>query len=313
MVLSHFTTYIASFLFIWLGSGLIISSVDRFSRKLHLSSFAVSFFILGLLTSTPEFAVGVTSLVEKKPEIFVGNLIGGIPALFLFVIPVLAILGNGITLKNDFDKKTFIFSLFVIFAPTLFLINLKLTFLKGIILILLYLILLVIVQKNRGFLDNGNKELFHIKAYSYKDILKIIIGMAIVFGSSQIIVDKTLFFADILKISPFYISLIALSLGTNLPELFLAIRSVVLGRKTIAFANYLGSAASNTFLFGIFSILMKENVVVVVSNFYVTFIFIFLGLSLFYYFCKTKSNLSRTEGVALFLVYIAFIIYEFIK
>ena len=68
--------YIFSFLLIWFVAGLIVTSVDRLAHKLNLSSFAVSFFLLGILTSVPEISVGINSLIDKKPEIFVGNLIG---------------------------------------------------------------------------------------------------------------------------------------------------------------------------------------------------------------------------------------------
>lgn len=301
--------YSVAFLFIWLGSGLIVSSVDKFSKKLNLSPFALSFIVLGILTSTPEFAVGLQSVAENNAEIFVGNLLGGIPVLFLFVIPILAVLGNGINLKNDLDKNTLLVSLGVILAPSLLVLDKKVTNIEGILMIFLYFCLTVLIQKRHGLFDGSNKKLLDVKAYSYKDMAKVLIGVAIVFISSNLIVDKTFYFSNLLSISPFYISLIGISLGTNLPELSIAIRAVISGKKDVAIGDYLGSAASNTLLFGIFTLLISGEVLTV-NNFLMTFMFIASALILFFFFSRSKNSISRKEGAILFAVYVVFVAFE---
>ncbi|PIP14976.1 hypothetical protein COW98_00745 [Candidatus Roizmanbacteria bacterium CG22_combo_CG10-13_8_21_14_all_35_9] len=87
MVIIHLVFYLASFLIIWYCSGIIISLVDRFSHRLKLSSFSVSFFLLGILTSIPEFSIGINSIINQTPDIFIGNLLGSSLILFIFVIP----------------------------------------------------------------------------------------------------------------------------------------------------------------------------------------------------------------------------------
>ena len=103
--------YVLSFVAIWFGAGLIISSVEELSKKLNISSFAVSFFVLGILTSIPEASVGINSIIDRDPEIFVGNLIGASLVLFLLVIPILAVAGNGIRLAHQLDGKSLLVSL----------------------------------------------------------------------------------------------------------------------------------------------------------------------------------------------------------
>lgn len=309
MLLFNILLYLGAFIFIWIGSGLIVSSVDRFSKKLRISSFIISFVILGLLTSTPEFAVGLQAVADHDAEIFVGNLLGGIPVIFLFVIPILAMLGNGINLKNELDKKTLVFSLIVIAAPSFLVLDKRITNIEGAALIALYLTLVYFVQRKHKLFDPNNFQTLKIKLYSYIDILKVLIGIGIVFVSSNVIVDKTLFFADYLNVSAFYIGLIVISLGTNLPELSLAIRSVILGKKDVAMGDYMGSAAVNTFLFGLFT-LLHNGEVITVTNFVVTFFFISIALVLFYVFSRSKNTISRKEGAILFALYIVFVSVE---
>ena len=309
MFLVNLLLYIISFILIWLGSGLIVSSVSKFTKGLKLSPFIFSFVFLGLLTSTPEFSVGLQAVADHDAIIFVGNLLGGIVVLFLFIIPLLAVFGNGISLKHELDSKTLLATLVVIAAPSLLVLDKRVSNIEGIFLIVLYLILLFFVQRKNGIFDRDNEKLLNVKAYSYKDILKIIVGIGIVFISSSTIVDKTMYFADTFRISAFYISLIVISLGTNLPELSLAIRSVISGKKEVAMGDYMGSAAANTFLFGLFT-LLHNGEVLTVSNFIVTFIFILLGLMLFYFFFRTKNFLSRRNGIILLIMYILFLIFE---
>lgn len=312
MILINLLLYIISFIAIWLGAGLIISATSKFSKKLKLSPFAFSFVFLGILTSTPEFSVGLQAVANHDAEIFVGNLLGGIVVLFLVVIPLLAIVGNGISLKHELDNKMLLATMGVIVAPSLFILDKKVTNLEGVVLIALYLVLIFFIQKRNGIFNKENEQLLNAKSYSYMDILKILLGAGIVFVASSLIVDKTLYFAEILSISAFYISLIVVSLGTNLPELTLAIRSVISGKKELAMGDHIGSAAVNTFLFGLFTILHNGEVLTI-SNFLVTFIFIATALIVFYFFFRTRNFISRRNGLVLFCIYILFVALELLR
>jgi len=301
--------YLIAFIFIWFGAGLIVSSASKFSTKLKLSPFAFSFVFLGILTSVPEFSVGIQSVANQHPEIFVGNLLGGIVVLFLVIIPILAIFGNGINLKHELDNKTLLVTLGVILTPSLFILDKKVTNLEGAVLVALYMFLLFLVERKNGIFDRKNQQLLNIKAYSYKDLFKMILGIGIVFVASAIIVDKTTYFAGIFNISAFYISLFVIALGTDLPELSLAIRSVISGKREIAMGDYIGAAAASTLLFGVFT-LLHNGEVLTVSNFIVTFLFIVTALGLFYFFFRTKNYISRGNGFVLLGIYVIFVIVE---
>lgn len=309
MFLTNLLLYLISFACVWFGAGLIVSSVSKFTQKLRISPFVFSFVFLGILTSIPEFSVGLQAVADHKAEIFVGNLLGGIVVLFLVVIPLLAIFGNGINLKHELESKMLLATLAVILLPSIFVLDKRVTNLEGVILVLSYAVLLYLVQRKKGIFDKDNVELLHIKAYSYRDILKIIAGMGIVFLASNIIVEKTLFFAGYFHIAAFFISLLFISLGTNLPELSLAVRSVLIGKKDVAMGDYMGSAAVNTLLFGIFT-LLHNGEVLTVNNFFMTFLFIASSLLFFYIFSYKKQYISRTNGLILLSIYIIFVIFE---
>lgn len=310
MLLSNIVLYLASFIAIWIGSGLIVSSTIKISHKFRIPQFFVSFVILGLLTSTPEFAVGLSSVSSNAPGIFIGNLLGGIAVLFLFVIPLLAILGKGIQLRTSAGQGTILVSLIVSILPFIVVFDGRVTNPEGVFLIASYLTGVLLLQLRHSFLKKRSGNLLQIKRYSFIDIFKVLVGVAIVFISSNTIVAKTIYFSQVFEIAPFYISLIVLSFGTNLPELTIAIRSILSGNKDIAFGDYLGSASANTMLFGIFTLMIKDPVLRV-DSFKAMFAIVLLGFALLYFFAKSSHSISRKEGFILLCTYILFLILEF--
>lgn len=312
MLAIHLLFYICSFITIWFGAGLIISGVEKFSSQLKISSFAVSFFILGLLTSIPELSLGLNAIAIGDPEIFVGNLLGGVIVIFLLIIPVLAILGDGITLSRQLDKRNVLLSLLTIASPAFFLADKKISNIDGVFMILLYLFLLFFIQKKRGLIEAIENSGLHPKVNYVDSFMRIIVGVVIVYFTSQFLVDRTIYFSNVFQISPFIISLVALSIGTNIPEFSLAIRSVLSGKKEIALGDYIGSASVNTLLFGVLSIINSTQVNIN-GNFIITFFFILLAVILFYLFSRSRNDISRKEGLFLLGLYVSFLIIELLK
>jgi cation:H+ antiporter len=121
-----------------------------------------------------------------------------------------------------------------------------------------------------------------------------------------------MYFADTFHISAFYISLIVVALGTDLPELSLAVRSTLSGKKDIAMGDYIGAAAASTLFFGIFT-LLHNGEVLTVRNFNLTFMFIALALSVFYILSLFKQHLSRKNAFILIGLYVVFLFTEVLK
>ena len=301
--------YFLSFFILWFGAGLIIKAVDQLSKKINLSSFSLSFFVLGLLTSVPELALGINAVIDGTPEIFVGNLIGGAVALLLLVIPSLAIFGNGIKITHQLDEKNLIFSLLVVVAPVFFIADNLVTRTEGVFLMLIYGILVYFIEKKKGLLEKVKDNLFSKETHFLEDLGKMILGVVIVFLTSRFIVNQTIVYSQGLKIPIFLVSVLLLSIGTNLPEFSLDIRSIISKKKEIAFGDYLGSASANTFLFGFLTLINGKRINI--SHYSkITLILVLFSLFLFYLFSRSKKEISKEEGKILLLTYLLFVLVE---
>lgn len=294
----------------WFSASTIIGAVESISHKLNLSTFAVSFFVLGLLTSLPEISVGINATLERKPEIFTGDLIGGSLVLFILIIPILAVLGNGVKLSNHLGSGKLLFALTTIGLPAVFVTDGKLTAFEAVTLLLLYGGALFVIEKQKGIIERIRDRITDGKLDYVVLILQVLAGAAILFYAGSVLVDKTILFAGVLGVTPYLIGLLGLSVGTNTPELTLAIRAVISGKKDVAIGDYIGSAAANTLILGILTIV--NGGVTVTNHFFQTMLFTVLGLGFFYYFTRSKNDVSRTEGFALLFLYLSFILAEMI-
>lgn len=301
--------YILAFFILGLGADFIVKGIDHLSKRINLSAFSLSFFVLGLLTSVPEFSLGINAVVSGEPEIFVGNLIGGSITLMLLVISVLAILGKGIKLYHKLDEKNLMLALLTIIAPVFFIADNLVTRTEAVFLMILYLILVYFVEKKKGLLEKITDQLTTEKRFFVYDLGGIFIGIIMIFFASRFIVDKTVYFSQLLNLPLFLVSLLILPLGTNLPEFSIAVRSILSKKKEIAFGDYLGSAAANTLFFGFLTLVHGQRINVSRYSMITLIMFLF-SFFLFYLFSRSKDEISREEGIILFLTYLLFVLVE---
>lgn len=309
MIIINLVFFLVSFVALWYGAGLIVKSTDKFSKQLKIPSFLLSFFVLGNLTSLPEITISLNAVLKKDPQIFVGDLIGGVFVIFLFIVPVLAIIGNGLKISDKLSKRKLFLSLVVSAMPAFFITDGHISPHEGLFLILIYLALFFLVERKQGVTTNVEKRLIQSKDHHWREILRIAAGIIIVFLSSRVMINETVFFSNILRISSFFISLIILSIGTNIPELSVGIRSVFLGKKDIAMGDYVGSTTANTWIFGLATFLYGKNILIS-SHFLKKFIVMVIGLSLLYFFSTNKNKIPRANGIILLFVYIIFLLIE---
>lgn len=305
----HIVTYIASFIGIWVGAGLAIRSVEKLSHKLRLSSFIVSFLVLGFFTSISELSVGVNAALQNEPGIFVGNLIGASIVLFLMVIPLLAIVGHDIVINKEVRGHNLILPLLVVATPVLLSLDGSVSRTDAVIAVFLYVVSALVIQNRRGFVKNV-ATLAKFKKFSVgTELAKIATGALLIFASSRMVVLQTEYFAHLLGLSEFFISLMIIGIGTNLPEMSLIVRSLFMKSNQVAFGDYLGSASFNSFLYGLLA-LWYGKPITLNNSYSVSLAFLIVGLILFFIFAKSKHTISKKEAFILLGLYISFFTVE---
>lgn len=298
---------VISFVLLWIGSGLALSSLERLSQRLRSSSFALSFLLLGIFTSLSELSVGVSSIIDKKPEIFVGDLLGASLVIVLLIIPLMAILHNGIKIDIEESDSNFVVALLVICLPMFLALDKRISFLDSFLMIGAFVLLAFFIQRRKSVLLSIEDALVHNNKIWW-DVARVVFGALLIFASCKVIVDGLIYYSALFNVSPFVVSLITLSIGTNIPELSVLIQSYFSGRKKIALGDYIGSASFNTFLMGMLTML-NEGAVTWNNGIRLNLFLLPIGCIVFY-FISRKKVLSRGGGFLLLGLYALFVLIE---
>jgi len=322
IILVHLLLFLFSLFILWFFAGVLIEAVDAVAKRFNYSGFTVAFFVLGFLTSIGEISVMINSSIDGVPQISAGNLIGASFVILLFIVPVLAIVGKEIHLKNTLSRKQLALALLVALLPVLLVLDGNIQLNEGIVCLLAYASLLYLIQEKPHtwwrrkqnsapeVLEKVTEELAGDRHATRNDILKIAGGALIIFLAGDLLVGEAVYFSEILRIPSSIVGLLLLSIGTNIPELVIAIRAISKKNVDIAFGDYLGSVTANSAIFGIL-VLINGEFVIEASSFYITAGLMILGFAALYVFARTKDKISRDEGIILLLFYVLFIVSQF--
>jgi cation:H+ antiporter len=316
-IVVHIFLFLLSAAVIWFFAGLLIESVNRVAIRFNQSGFTTAFFVLGFLTSISEISVMVNSSINKTPQISAGNLIGASFVILLFLVPLMAVVGNGIALKHTLHHKNLGLALFVAALPVFLVLDGNITLNEGVLCLLAYAILIYSINKQHNeslpkVVKAVEHDLIKDKHTTTWDVIKIIAGAAFIFIAGHLLVEEALYFSLLFNAPASLIGLVVLSIGTNIPELVIAVRSIVKNHKEIAFGDYVGSAVTNTLVFA-FLPWFNKGFVVESSEFIYTAVLTVIGFAGFFIAAKTKNNISRKEGWWLLGVYFIFILVQIIN
>ena len=301
--------FLVSALALWWGTGLVVSAITSVARSLHISAFTLSFFVLGIMTSLPETTIGITALYRDEASFMVGNLIGGTLVVFLLVIPLLGLFGSSVNLPKVMHRKQLILSLVTILAPALLIADRTLHIWEGVLLVILYLVLFVVLSRKESLYEKIVSRLTSLTHKSEHRFIKVIAGVIIILVASQFMVNSAEYFATTFDWSPFVVGLIIVSLGTNIPELSLVLRASLSGKSEVALADYIGSAATNTLLIGLFTI-FNQGSITLPNHALVRIVILASSLLLFYIFIRSQKKLTKIEALVLLLIYVIFVVIE---
>jgi len=291
------------------STDLVIANIVKLARRLAVPEFTVGFFILGFATSLPEIFVAVNAVMEKTPQLSLGNLLGAILVLLTLIISFPAVLSGGVEIRKVLSSKDIVLSSFVIALPAFFSLDGNLTRLDGAILLFSYLIYVYVLNEDRSFLEKIKSAARKNKGNLFKVMALTSLGVLGIFIFSRFIVEISLDVAQTFFVQPLLVGVLFLSLGTNLPELSLAVKTVISKHKIVGIGDFLGSAAVNTFVVALLCLIYPFKVDDLAGVRKVS-LFVIAAVILLAIFMRTKRQLTRKEGIMLLSLYAVFLLVE---
>ena len=314
--------YIGSLL---VGFVLLAWSADRFiagasniARSLSVSPLIIGITVVGFGTSAPEILVSAMAALQNNPGIAIGNAIGSNITNIALVVGFTAVI-IPIAVRPQIIKREMPMLFIIMAICLLFFLDLQLTRTEGIIFLVLQIAVLAwAVHISRKEKDHSAEELAddQVKMPLGKAIFWLIIGLALLLGSSKILVWGAVNIAQLFGVPELVIGLTIVALGTSLPELAASITSVKKNHPDIAIGNILGSN-----IFNILSVLGTASVItsveldnqVLYRDFLIMTVLTILLLVFSYRFGKQSGTINRLEGIGLLCVYCGYQAMLFLK
>lgn len=305
------------------AADITVVGIRRVSKLLKLESFSIAAIILALGTSFPELFIGITSALEDSQNLSLGLVLGSNIANLALVAGGAALIHGRIRVRGEYFRHDVWISLVAGILPIFLIIDKSLSRVDGLILITMYLayasgffrrryIQIGEEQAEESFFYSFIRRVNHIKTKESREFGRLFIGLALLLFSADMIVRFSTILAEAAGIPLLIIGLVVLALGSSLPELAFAFKSLEEHEPQMFFGNLLGSIIANsTLVIGVAALI--SPITVVAFNEYVTAVVAFiLTFLLFWYFIRTKHRLDRWEALMLIIIYLTFVVVEFI-
>lgn len=303
------------------GLVVLVWSADRFvngavstARNFGMSPMLIGLTIVAFGTSAPEMIVSGTAALSDASNLAVGNAIGSNIANIGLVLGITALV-SPIPLKAIVLKREFPILVAASLMVAILFLDYHLGYLDGIIMILILAVSMFFLTRNNLDAPEILEEIDEIPPESTpKAIIELVISLALLLGSSKLLVWGASGVASDLGVSELVIGLTIVAIGTSLPELAASVASALKGHHDIALGNIVGSNLFNLLaVLPIPAILNPVNLESeVLLRDYSIMLALTIALAAFGYIMQKKGRLGRRVGISLLCAYFGymFLLYQ---
>ena len=242
MTILYFILFAVSLVALVKSSDSLIDTAKSISLYYKLPAFVIGILIVGVGTSLPELASSIFAVFSGAPEIVLANVIGSNLANILLIVGLTAIVAKNIKVHKeliDLDIPMLAVStaLFWIIVQDGVVTQMEAGFLLA---GLLYYFTYLLSSKRIKVIDG------EIKAINIKtEFAKTLLLSFVIAVSAKYLIFSTVKLSSIFGVGADTVALLAVALGTSLPELFVSISAVKKGQSEMALGNIFGSNAFN--------------------------------------------------------------------
>ena len=306
------------------GLLLLIWSADRFvdgaaatARHFGMPQLLIGIVIIGFGTSAPEMIVSAFSALNGNPGIALGNAygsnitnIGLILGLTALVLPLAV---NSQVLKQELPVLIFVTALSAFLIMDGDVLRLDAWILLGIFFIYMGWTIWTGLRNRDDSLVHDVKEELQEQEYMSlaKALMWVVIGLALLMGSSQLLVWGAVEIARYFGVSDLVVGLTIVAVGTSLPELASSIAAARKNEVDLAVGNIIGSNLFNTLaVVGLAGAIAPMQIEQEVFTRDMPVMSVLTVLLLVFGFGK-KGQINRIKGLILLLAYISYNFYLF--
>jgi len=279
-----------------------VHNIKYIAGVLHVRLFAFG-IVLGLVTSLPELSVGINAVMDGVASLSVGNLLGGIIVIFGLVLGFSLMFNRSV--DTDGELKTLLPQIAYIILPIFLGVDGIFGWIDGLVLVFAYLLLIMYLYYVHSHFSFSQPVAINRNKIIQAFFLSIA-GVVVVIVSAKWIVDMAVELSQGLHIGNVVLGAVVFAIGTNLPEITIAITSWRKKASELSLSHLLSSGLANVLILGILAslgpITFLYNVeFVLIAIFLLCMVFFF---TLFYY---SGKRMEAWEGLVLLVIYLLFL------
>ena len=300
-----------------IGILVILKSADFFTdgaegiaRAFRIPRIIIGLTIVSLATTAPELTVSVISSYIGAGGMAVGNALGSCLANIGLILAIASMI-RPLKFNPRILKQELPFLIFAVSLSYMIMLDGHLSRLDGaffcFLLLVFFSFIILRECKEKKELSQQGEAGYNIK----KDSIKFLLGASGVIVSAKFaIIPSGINISRFLGVPEVVIGLSMVAVGTSLPELFTAIIASTKRMGELAVGNIIGANILNILLvLGVSSWVRPLDIDTQTIS--LTIPIMLLITLLMFLFSRTKLELTRTEGLGLFTIYVGYIFYIF--
>lgn len=283
----------------------------KIAENYKISKYIVGFIIVAIISIIPETLVAINTAIQGVPSMGLGTLFGSnIADLTLVFAIVVFYAGRSMKVEGKIIKENITYPFFLLIPIVLGFDGFYSRW-EGLGLIIAGLVFYFLSLRRNNErrvatvnipTDNPNKK---------KNILFLLLGMFLLLVGSHFVVSSSIEIANSLKVSSVAIGMLAIGLGTTMPELFFCLSAVRKNHDALAIGDILGTVlADATIVIGILAMInpfaFPQKII------YVAGVFMVAASFLLFFFMRTGKSLSKKESYLLVFFWILFVTIELV-
>ncbi len=298
------------------GGHFLVKGASGIAKLTRMGSFFAGFTVVALGTSMPEFMVCLMAVLEGSSDIAVGNMVGSNIANIGLIFGLTVIISPVVISVEAWKEQRFalLFLVLVTFVaygvshwgPSIE----EIEKLEGALLFFLLAVFLLLPY------GKSAEEKNEVSSASQGDggwklLLYVVSGSALLAVSAHFLVNSAMDIAEQLGISELFMGVVAVALGTSLPELAASLVAAWRKEQNIVVGNIIGSNFFNLGYLGLVAVIRPVKINQDMFGNTSEFAFFILLTVLFALLIgKTRisgGRIGKKKGTLLLIVYAAFL------
>ncbi|MGI9235495.1 MAG: calcium/sodium antiporter [Woeseiaceae bacterium] len=302
------------------GLALLMWGADRFvhgaaaaARNLGVAPLLIGLTVVAFATSAPEILVAIVAATEKQTGLAIGNAIGSNIVNVGLVLGVTALIRpiqiESATLRREMPALLAVSLLTVSLFLDTYLSRMDgIVMLTGLVIVMVWLARLGMRSAANDPISREFEAEIPTDVRMSMAIVWLVVGLVTLLIGAELLVSGAIGIATELGVSEVVIGILVVALGTSLPELAVSLASALKGEYGLAIGNIVGSNIFN--LLAVIGVAATIEPAAMPPTVLSLHIFVMVAFTLVLYAMTydydERSELSRLEGAALLLAFLAY-------